>query len=202
MSISDYPRTPSGFDQTDPVTLTPVDIGQRYYIRANVTKRKEIKHVYHKDTLERILNGHRHAASPMTRTMFTKHDIARAPDAGFIHPDLEGKKLQMVLRSKDTKNHVGPRLKVGQRADILMREGGNSLTIKKIGGNENNREFRVNVTLSVNVVGDKGLSNILDAISGVVENSVTMIHVESSRVVRETKSSQYVKKISGERYGN
>jgi len=187
-NLSDYPRTATGFDAVDPVTLTQVDVADQYYIRENTTRRKEIRHVYHKATLERILDGQRSALSPITRKPFTKHDIVRAPAAGRIHPELEGKKIQVVLKTRDTKEHVGPRLKEGQRADILMRERENSLTIKKMSRFGGMRRYRVNVTLSVEAKGDEGLSRILDAISDVVQCSNSIIHVDSSRVVRETSS--------------
>lgn len=179
-----YPRVPTGVDYVDPITYEEIPVDDAWYIETNVPRDNRIKHLYQKSTLKQLMGTSGLGKSPFTREFFQARDMKKAPLPGKIHPNLVGKRLQTVLRSPDTKDQVPFRICEGQRVDFTIREPGNTLTIAKLPRSGSSRRWRVNMNLSLEVIGKPDMDTIMDNIAQVLETSSTRLHVDSSRIVR------------------
>jgi hypothetical protein len=163
--------------------MNTVASDEAVYIPTDVTNHK-IRHVYHRSTLDRILEGQRKAKSPLTRKEFYRADIKRVPRDSRLHPELENKKFQLVFEMKDTHKYTYPTVKPGHRLDFLLSDD-NSLTIKKhTGGSSGNRHYSMNVNLKLEFNEVKRLEYALRKLIDVVGNSTSIISVTGSRVVK------------------
>lgn len=178
-----YNRLASNTTYTDPVTMNRVNPDEAVYIPADSTNHK-IRHVYHRSTLNRILNGERKAKSPITRREFYRANIKRVPRDSRLHPELEDKKFQLVFSMNDTHKHTYTTVKPGSRLDFLMTDD-NSLTVRKhTGGSSGNRDYTMNVNLKLEFNDSKRLENAMRKLIDVVGQSTTIISVTGTRVVK------------------
>lgn len=185
--MSLLPRVHGDVQYKDPVTLDEVDPRNAYYLRENASgqNHSRIRTLYHKSTLERILGNSNRASSPITRRAFQRSDILKAPVAGRVHPDLEGKPMSTVLKDKDTARHTYTRLKAGQRLDMITSNpDALSVTVTKLNkGTPQNRTYRTNVTMSMEF-SEAGMKAFLQSLGDAVSKSNTNVSLATSRVVR------------------
>lgn len=180
-------RSVAKMKRVDPITLAKVSWDNAYYIRQDAIG-KRIRHIYQKGSLDRLFAKNQNSAtSPITGKRFHKSDVLKTPFPGRVHPDLEGKKIQTVLRSMDTKDHVAPRLHMNQRVDILMDQPNMSLTIQKVERDSPVRRYKVNIQFQLDVYGKNRMDAMLDAIASVLDQSTNKIHVTGSRLSMQEK---------------